>query len=196
MFYCWIGCGVNQMKQFTIITKDGSKWLSRTAPHGVDPIQWRSDNHDLPYIGSAEPGTSLSEEQVKEIRQHRHKDDPKDAFFNLNSDTLWLWDNREEHRDIEFRIAYTDAELPDIDYEKEMPHKQWPSTKYVAHKVGAESHTLPEFDEILNNTSDDAKMNVSLQMDLNYWKRRCEAAERYISESPCDPDITKTQNAA
>lgn len=39
-----------------------------------------------------------------------------------------------------FRIAYTDSEPPDIDYEKEMPHKKWPSTKYVARKVDAESH--------------------------------------------------------
>jgi hypothetical protein len=27
----------------------------------------------------------------------------------------------------------------------------------------------------------------------NYWKQRCEAAERFINESPCDPDITKAQ---
>jgi hypothetical protein len=27
----------------------------------------------------------------------------------------------------------------------------------------------------------------------NYWKQRCEAAERFINESPCDPDITKSQ---
>lgn len=29
--------------------------------------------------------------------------------------------------------------------------------------------------------------------DLEYWKQRCEAAERYISVSPCDPDITEEQ---
>jgi len=26
-----------------------------------------------------------------------------------------------------------------------------------------------------------------------YWKHRCEAAELFISESPCDPDITEKQ---
>ena len=26
-----------------------------------------------------------------------------------------------------------------------------------------------------------------------YWKTRCEYAERYIEESPCDPDITLEQ---
>lgn len=26
-----------------------------------------------------------------------------------------------------------------------------------------------------------------------YWKRRCKAAEKFIKESPCDPDITSKQ---
>lgn len=29
--------------------------------------------------------------------------------------------------------------------------------------------------------------------EKNYWKERCEAAERVINESPCDPDITSNQ---
>ena len=31
---------------------------------------------------------------------------------------------------------------------------------------------------------------------LEYWKKRCELAEMYINESPCDPDITVSQLAA
>tara|TARA_R110000782_G_scaffold9054_1_gene29303 strand:- start:1099 stop:1335 length:237 start_codon:yes stop_codon:yes gene_type:complete len=31
---------------------------------------------------------------------------------------------------------------------------------------------------------------------LEYWKKRCELAEMYIEESPCDPDITMSQLAA
>lgn len=31
---------------------------------------------------------------------------------------------------------------------------------------------------------------------LEYWKKRCELAEMYIQESPCDPDITNSQLAA
>ncbi len=27
----------------------------------------------------------------------------------------------------------------------------------------------------------------------DYWKKRCELAELYIEETPCDPDITYTQ---
>lgn len=29
--------------------------------------------------------------------------------------------------------------------------------------------------------------------DLEYWKKRCELAEKYISECPCDPDIYDSQ---
>jgi hypothetical protein len=28
---------------------------------------------------------------------------------------------------------------------------------------------------------------------VEYWKKRCELAEAYIEESPCDPDIYKKQ---
>lgn len=33
-------------------------------------------------------------------------------------------------------------------------------------------------------------------MNIEYWKKRCELAEMYIEESPCDPDITMHQLAA
>jgi len=29
--------------------------------------------------------------------------------------------------------------------------------------------------------------------ELEYWKQRCLMAERFIDESPCDPDITPEQ---
>ena len=29
--------------------------------------------------------------------------------------------------------------------------------------------------------------------DKAYWKKRCELAEKYIDESPCDPDIYPEQ---
>lgn len=39
--------------------------------------------------------------------------------------------------------------------------------------------------------------NCSCHYDLSdckdYWKLRCKAAEKYIEESPCDPDIYDTQ---
>lgn len=162
--------------KFTVITKDGSKWL---RPTGV-----LSGVFDVIYIGTHPEETILDGSEVREVRQYWIDKEWRESPTSCDS-----------FGDFETRTAYTDAE-PDIDYEKEMPYKEWPSTKYVARPADAESHTLPAFDEILNNTSEDAKMNVSLQMDLNYWKRRCEAAERYINESPCDPDITPAQEAA
>lgn len=29
--------------------------------------------------------------------------------------------------------------------------------------------------------------------DIDYWKKRCELSEKYIQESPCDPDIYDSQ---
>lgn len=31
---------------------------------------------------------------------------------------------------------------------------------------------------------------------LEYWKKRCELAEKYIEETPCDPDIYEEQIVA
>ena len=33
-------------------------------------------------------------------------------------------------------------------------------------------------------------------MTKEYWKKRCELAEKYIKETPCDPDIYKEQMIA
>ena len=38
-----------------------------------------------------------------------------------------------------------------------------------------------------------ANVSGSLLSDLDYWKQRCELAEKCIEESPCDPDITSDQ---
>jgi len=32
--------------------------------------------------------------------------------------------------------------------------------------------------------------------ELEYWKQRCELAEKYIEETPCDPDIYEEQIVA
>src|SRR5690606_23060295 len=110
--------------KYTVITKDGSKWLSRTAPHGVDPIQWHSDNLDLPYIGAFEPGTSLSEEQVSAIYQT--------SFDGVSWIEVTYDDYIDKGERYPVRTAYTDAESHD-------------------------SH-----------------------ISEDYWRKRCEAAERYI----------------
>lgn len=35
-----------------------------------------------------------------------------------------------------------------------------------------------------------------MKEDLDYWKKRCELAEDFIEEHPCDPDITDEQTEA
>lgn len=106
-------------KQFTVITKDGSKWLR--------PTDVLSDVFNVIYLGSAGSGTVLSEEQVIAITQARNKEYSSGNWFSISEkDADW--------NDFEIRTAYTDADR-DVDYEKEMPHKQWASTKYVARKV-------------------------------------------------------------
>lgn len=192
------------MRQFTIITKDGSKWLSRTAPHGVDPIQWHSDNLDLPYIGSHPEGTTVDESEVTELTQCRVKNAPSDKWQEIGFGKVpppnFLF---------EARIAYADAEPPDIDYEKEMPHKKWPSTKYVVRKVDAESHDrhisdnprYPLFSHmssehgltLLDSELDEIARHSAPMTGVDYWKRRCQAAEKYIGQTPCDHDITPKQ---
>ena len=34
---------------------------------------------------------------------------------------------------------------------------------------------------------------ANMEYDRNYWKARCLASEKFISESPCDPDICEDQ---
>lgn len=133
------------MKKFTIITKDGSKWLRPVNPFDENGQAWRgfkSSNPDIPYIGSRPEGTTVDESEVKEVVQYRQKDN-ENADWKIWTTGVIDWDCV-----IETRTVYTDAESHDPDI------------------------------------SDD------------YWRKRCEAAERYINESPCDPDITNTQEAA
>lgn len=130
------------------ITKDGSKWLR--------PVDMYDERHvkdfALPYTGSRPEGTVVDESEVREVRQFKDNGEWVETSYEnyMEDDELGL----------PVRTAYTDAEPPDIDYEKEMSHKKWPSTKYVARKVDAESHG--------RHISDD------------YWRKRCELAEQLV----------------
>lgn len=111
-------------KQFTVITKDGSKWLRARIPHDfLDSVEFV----EFPYMGSHPEGTTLDESEVREVRQ---------GFCEYTMKWITEYDDDLPTYN-RYRTAYTDAKSHDIDYEKEMPHKQWPSTKYVARKVGS-----------------------------------------------------------
>lgn len=174
------------MKKFTIITKDGSKWLR--------PTDVLSDVFNVIYIGSRPEGTVLYESEVREVRQY-------------NVTGTWIshqfMEESHKHMGCETRIAYTDAEPPDIDYEKEMPHKEWPSTKYVARKVDAEPHDrhisdnprYPLFQHLseeygltlLDSELDEIARHAAPMTGVEYWKRRCKAAEKLMGMEPSDP---------
>ena len=159
------------MKKFTVITKDGSKWLSLPAPHGVDPIQWHSDNLDLPYIGSAKSGATLDESEVKEVRQ---------GFCEYTMKWITEYDDDLPTYN-QYRTAYIDVDPSHDNHISE--------SKCVAgcvHFEGGEvkhHNTCPYYPDSFTRMHD-------------YWKRRCLAAEKYIAKSPCDPDIYEEQMVA
>jgi hypothetical protein len=48
-------------------------------------------------------------------------------------------------------------------------------------------------DILINQIASEPVINNSLLSDVDYWKQRCLAAEKFIKESPCDPDIHEDQ---
>lgn len=163
--------------KYTTIESQGQKWLRPiNVPYpneddqeeeGIfqlaDAVLYKQMTADLLYIGSKPAGSTLDESEVREVRQGLCEYTMK--WITEYDDDLPTY-NR-------YRTAYTDAEYDrDIDYEKEMPHNQWPSTAYVAKKEDSQ------------HGSND------------YWKRRALAAEKYIAKSPCDPDIYEEQMVA
>jgi len=54
------------------------------------------------------------------------------------------------------------------------------------------------FDETLKllKESIEASEKAGTGESVTYWKFRCESAEAYIEEVPCDPDITVSQIVA
>ena len=54
---------------------------------------------------------------------------------------------------------------------------------------------IDEFSSMGGNTHYQAKFAYPIKpkFDWEYWKHRCLAAERFIEESPCDPDIYPEQ---
>jgi hypothetical protein len=58
---------------------------------------------------------------------------------------------------------------------------------------GLDSELLLDFSEENGVYSMNSNIPYSLLELVNYLVKRCELAERYIEESPCDPDITSEQ---
>lgn len=114
-------------KQFTVITKDGSKWLQPInvpypnadeyedgkEPHPIfaraDAIIYEERTRPVPYIGDRPEGTLLDETEVRAIRQYKNR------LGRSPSDWVTVGvDQCQNAHPISFRTAYTDAE-PCID---------------------------------------------------------------------------------
>jgi len=62
---------------------------------------------------------------------------------------------------------------------------------FTKEKPNKEPMSREEFSNLLSgNVDKDSRLQNSA---LEYWIKRCECAELYISESPCDPDHTERQ---
>jgi len=70
--------------------------------------------------------------------------------------------------------------------------------KYVVHKRDCDIVTYKTVFGGMNPKKIDCTCGLEGGGDdiFNYWKQRCLLAERYLEESPCDPDITIEQHKA
>lgn len=167
---------------YKVIQQYGEKWLRAINPFDENGQAWRgfkSSNPDLPYIGSRPEGTTVDESEVREVRQHRHKCDPKDAFFTLNDNTLWLWENRSDHRDIEFRTAYTDAESHDRQISD--------NPRYPLFSHMSDEHGLT----LLDSELDEIARHAAPLTGVDYWKERCKVAESLMGKDLSEDEYAK-----
>lgn len=50
-----------------------------------------------------------------------------------------------------------------------------------------------EYTELENNIEEFLKEKIEVLPDVAYWRNRCLLAEKCLSASPCDPDVTDEQ---
>lgn len=177
-------------KQFTIITKDGSKWLRPVNPFdnndprftskepfcilGMRPCsktvcecdEWKKfekNNPILPYIGSRPEGTVLDESQVRKITQV--EDYPE--WITPHPDNLEDWLDTSH----EIRTVYVDAEpeCPECGKYCSCPEEDL----YDAVADYRKNHPEPSHDRHISESE--------------YWKMRALSAEKLIEMEPSDP---------
>lgn len=178
------------MKQFTVITKDGSKWLR--------PTDVLSDVFNVIYIGNHPEGTVLDESEVREVRQYR-----------LRGTDHWFHPNDSEYKSHELdvlRTAYTDAEpqCPECgkycscpeedlydavaDYRNNHPEPSRDrqvsyDPRYPLFEHMSSEHGLTLLDSELDEISHHCKILTGAE----YWENRALAAEKLIEMEPSDP---------
>lgn len=131
-------------RQFTIITKDGSKWLNLTQSKPIwgNEKEWMEEvlSEDLPYLGCRPEGTTLDESDVREVRQY-------------NVTGTWIshpfMEESHKHMGCETRTAYTDAESHDRHISDDYPGVDYQPLFNHMSKVHGLTLTTSEMDEII-----------------------------------------------
>lgn len=173
-------------KQFTIITKDGSKWLQPTnvpypnadeyedgnEPHPyaarADAVIYEERTRPLPYLGDKPEGTTLDESEVRKVIQV--EDYP--GWITPHPDNLvdWLETSHET------RSAYVDVE-PSHDCQVS------DNPRYPLFKHMSDEHGLT----LLDSEMDEISHACKLLTGAEYWEKRALAAEKLIEMEPSNP---------
>lgn len=166
-------------KQFTIITKDGSKWLRPINPHpeklsthgtpeafyyNPEWQEFEKNNFDAPYLGSHPEGTTLDEIEVREVGQHK-------IGGKWHVTTSDLYDTGfSDYWGLETRIAYTDAEPSDMHINDIMETEE-----QLAYK------SLEEIHKHTTLCTNDDEENLFV-VGFIYGLRRGKSHDRHISD--------------
>lgn len=181
------------MKKYTVITKEGSKWLQPinvpyqnadeyeygNEPHPAfaraDAVIYEEMTRPVPYLGNKPEGTVLSEDQVQEVRQWRNKNNSSLTWWEIphNDDAFWNGVNDADY--LETRTAYTDAESHDTSNDD-------PRYPLFSHMSSEHGLTL------LDSELDEIARHAAPMTGVDYWKRRAESAEKLIGMEPSNPD--------
>lgn len=168
------------MRKFTVITKDGSKWLRARIriPHDfLDSVEFV----EFPYMGSHPEGTTLDESEVKEVRQYQTTEFGSLTWYTADDEyEINRWRERNPSG-FETRTAYTDAESHDRHISN---NPRYPLFSHMSSEHGL---------TLLDSELDEIARHAAPMTGVDYWKRRCKAAERFIEQTPCDHDITPKQ---
>lgn len=178
------------MKQFQVTEKDGQKWLQPiNVPYpnedeyedGNDPgpysaradaFIYKERTTPVIYLGSLPVGSLVDESKIREVRQHKLGGKWHITTSDL-ADTSFS-----DYWELETRTAYTDVE--------QSHDRHISADKCVA---GCAAYDGGE----VRHHPDCPFYPESFTRMHDYWKSRCEAAEKFIAESPCDPDIYADQ---
>lgn len=159
------------MKIYEVITKDGEKFLRLLIGdlESIETLFRHPEEVDGVYIGTAEPGTVLREDQVRQMQsQIFHKGEWK--FFD-KSISNGTYPTRE---------CFTDAEpVPEEDEEEEDDL----ATAVMHYRRNHPEPEKPDTQQAIKNIFPLVKLAADAAREAQYWKTRCLAAESHLDQA-------------